>query len=60
MITNIPNIKLGIIAVSRSCFPKSLSEMRRKAIVKAHGGDIYECPLLSKTKMMQNRQWKML
>lgn len=46
MITNIPNIKLGIIAVSRSCFPKSLSEMRRKAIVKAYDGDIYECPVI--------------
>lgn len=46
MITNIPNIKLGIIAVSRSCFPKSLSEIRRKAIVKAYGGDIYECPVI--------------
>lgn len=46
MITNIPNIKLGIIAVSRSCFPKSLSEIRRKAIVKAYGGDIYECPII--------------
>ena len=46
MITNIPNIKLGIIAVSRSCFPKSLSEIRRNAIVKAYGGDIYECPVI--------------
>ena len=46
MITNTPNIKLGIIAVSRSCFPKSLSEMRRKAIVKAYSGDIYECPVI--------------
>lgn len=46
MITNIPNIKLGIIAVSRSCFPKSLSEMRRKAIVKAYSSDIYECPVI--------------
>lgn len=46
MITNIPNIKLGIIAVSRSCFPKSLSEIRRKAIVKAYGSDIYECPVI--------------
>ena len=46
MITNIPNIKLGIIAVSRSCFPKSLSEMRRKEIVKAYSGDIYECPVI--------------
>ncbi len=46
MITNIPKVKLGIIAVSRSCFPKSLSEMRRKALVKAYGSDIYECPII--------------
>ena len=46
MITNIPNIKLGIIAVSRSCFPKSLSKMRREALVKAYGRDIYECPVI--------------
>ncbi|MGN0447408.1 MAG: L-fucose/L-arabinose isomerase family protein [Acutalibacteraceae bacterium] len=44
--TNIPNVKLGIIAVSRSCFPMSLSERRRKAVVKAYGKDIYECPVI--------------
>lgn len=44
---NIPEIKLGIIAVSRDCFPMSLSEGRRKAIVKEYAkyGDIYECPV---------------
>ncbi|MGN0521175.1 MAG: L-fucose/L-arabinose isomerase family protein [Eubacterium sp.] len=46
MITNIPNVKLGIIAVSRSCFPMALSERRRKALVKAYGKDIYECPII--------------
>ncbi|MGN1203124.1 MAG: L-fucose/L-arabinose isomerase family protein, partial [Eubacterium sp.] len=46
MITNIPNVKLGVIAVSRSCFPMSLSERRRKALVKAYGDDIYECPVI--------------
>ncbi|MGN1421585.1 MAG: L-fucose/L-arabinose isomerase family protein [Eubacterium sp.] len=46
MITNIPNVKLGIIAVSRSCFPMSLSERRRKAVVKAYSDDIYECPVI--------------
>ncbi|MGN0523412.1 MAG: L-fucose/L-arabinose isomerase family protein [Eubacterium sp.] len=46
MITNIPNVKLGVIAVSRSCFPKSLSQKRRTALVKAYGSDIYECPLI--------------
>ncbi len=33
--TNIPNVKLGIVAVSRDCFPVQLSETRRKAVVKA-------------------------
>lgn len=35
MMTNIPNLKLGIVAVSRDCFIKTLSERRRKAIVEA-------------------------
>ena len=45
---NIPEVKLGIVAVSRDCFPMSLSEGRRKAIVKDYTetyGDIYECPV---------------
>lgn len=47
---NIPKIKLGIVAVSRDCFPASLAENRRKALVKAYGEkydaeDIYECPV---------------
>ena len=33
--TNIPEVKLGIIAVSRDCFPMTLSETRRKAITEA-------------------------
>ena len=40
---NIPEVKLGIIAVSRDCFPVGLSVARREAIVKAYNGDIYEC-----------------
>ncbi len=32
MMTNIPEIKLGLIAVSRDCFPVALSERRRAAI----------------------------
>ena len=32
MINNTPEIKLGIVAVSRDCFPNSLSENRRKAL----------------------------
>ena len=47
---NIPEIKVGIVAVSGDCFPESLSVNRRKALVKAlhkkyPGDDIYECPV---------------
>ncbi|MBR0319996.1 MAG: fucose isomerase, partial [Clostridia bacterium] len=45
MFKNIPDVKLGIIAVSRDCFPIALSEMRRANIVKAYKGEIYECPV---------------
>ena len=33
MMNNIPKVKIGIVAVSRDCFPKSLSVNRRKALV---------------------------
>ena len=42
---NIPEVKLGLVAVSRDCFPIALSEARRAAIVKTCGGNIYECPV---------------
>ena len=47
---NIPKIKIGIVAVSRDCFPESLSVNRRKALVAAYqkkydAADIYECPV---------------
>ena len=42
---NIPEVKLGLIAVSRDCFPIALSEKRRSAIVNACDGNIYECPV---------------
>ena len=41
----IPNVKPGIIAVSRDCFPITLSETRRHAIVNAYGDGLYECPV---------------
>ena len=46
MLSNVPEVKLGIIAVSRDCFIISLSERRRSAVAaacKAQGLDIYEC-----------------
>ncbi len=47
---NIPQVKIGIVAVSRDCFPESLSVNRRKALVEAYkakydAADIYECPI---------------
>ena len=42
---NIPEVKLGIVAVSRDCFPIGLSIARRKAVVEAYTGEIYECPV---------------
>lgn len=47
---NLPNMKIGIVAVSRDCFPESLSANRRKALVDAYKKeynpeDIYECPI---------------
>ena len=35
---NIPEIKLGIVAVSRDCFPIGQSIARRQAIVKEYDG----------------------
>ena len=50
MFNNIPKAKVGIVAVSRDCFPESLSVNRRKALVAAYAAkydasDIYECPV---------------
>ena len=42
--TNIPNVKLGLISVSRDCFPIALSQARRAAVAAAYG-DIYECKI---------------
>lgn len=45
---NMPVVKLGIAAVSRDCFPKSLSASRRSNVVKAckeKNIGIYECPI---------------
>jgi len=47
---NAPEIKIGIVGVSRDCFPASLTKTRREALVKAYAEkydakDIYECPI---------------
>ena len=47
---NIPKAKVGIVAVSRDCFPASLAQKRREALTAAYAAkydkeDIYECPI---------------
>ena len=47
---NMPEVKIGVVAVSRDCFPESLSVNRRKNHMKAYtekyGTEgIYECPV---------------
>ena len=39
---NIPSVKLGIVAVSRDCFPVALSERRRAAVMQAYKGELVE------------------
>lgn len=50
MMKNIPDIKIGIVAVSRNCFPESLAVSRRKTLIEKYnekyGSDeVYECPI---------------
>lgn len=33
---NMPKLKIGVVAVSRDCFPESLSVNRRAALMKAY------------------------
>lgn len=47
---NMPKLKIGVVAVSRDCFPESLSVSRRGTLMNAYkekyGEEgIYECPL---------------
>ena len=59
---NIPKIKVGVVAVSRDCFPESLSVGRRRALISAYhrlfgkDADIYESPVCiveSEKQMLQ-------
>ena len=47
---NMPKVKIGVVAVSRDCFPENLSVNRRKALIDAYtkkydAAEIYECPI---------------
>ncbi|MBR1384206.1 MAG: L-fucose/L-arabinose isomerase family protein [Ruminococcus sp.] len=51
---NIPVIKLGIVAVSRDCFPMSLSESRRKKCAESYRskyGEIFEAPTVVENEL---------
>ena len=51
---NVPEVKIGIAAVSRDCFPMTLSERRRKELAAAYRpkyGDIYECPTVIENEL---------
>ncbi len=56
---NLPQVKLGIAAVSRDCFPMSLSERRRKAVVKAYkekyGDGLFECQTIIENELDMRR-----
>lgn len=46
---NIPEVRLGIAAVSRDCFPMALSERRLKNVVagmRERGIGVFECPTI--------------
>lgn len=54
MFSNLPDIKLGIVAVSRDCFPASLSKQRRIAVVEAcrkRNIDIFECDVIVENEL---------
>jgi L-fucose isomerase-like protein len=54
MFANVPELKLGIIAVSRDCFVRSLSERRRDAIVKAakkKGVELFEAKTIIENEL---------
>ena len=58
---NMPKVKIGIVAVSRDCFPMSLSENRRKAVVKEYTekyGEIYECPTCVESEIHMQKALK--
>ena len=47
---NVPEVKIGVVAVSRDCFPESLSVNRRKNVIDAYRrkygeNNVYECPV---------------
>lgn len=63
---NIPEVKLGVVAVSRNCFPEELSVNRRKSVINKYveiygESNIYECPIcVNDSELTINRALKSL
>lgn len=58
---NMPKEKIAIVAVSRDCFPMTLSVSRREAIVKSYTekyGEIYECPVCIENELDMRKALK--
>lgn len=53
MMLNLPTVKLGLISVSRDCFPLALSQERREAVAHAYQskGELYECSVIVENEL---------
>ena len=59
----LPQVKMGIVAVSRDCFPMTLSVSRREALVKTYKdtyGDLYECSVCIENELHMKEALKEL
>lgn len=52
---NMAVVKVGLVAVSRSCFPLSLSQKRRSAVKQACTQHMYECPVTVESEVDMRR-----
>ncbi len=52
--SNMPELKIGVVAVSRDCFPESLSVTRRENLIKAYKKNMERRIFMS----VQSVSWK--
>ena len=55
---NMPEVKLGIVAVSRDCFQINLYESRRKPVSPAKYRYMYECPTVVESELDMQKALK--
>ena len=52
--SNMPEVKIGVVAVSRDCFPESLSVTRRENLMKAYQEkDVYKRQITGSGGLLQ-------